>query len=184
MLLLSPNRFSLKFLCTSFFSVFCFISLYPIILISFALYYNFHFSSLVFFLSPYLILFSPSFLCDCSSVCVCVGVEESSYAGWGRRWERKKKKRERDRNTQRGKQSIYWNKTCCFKLIDKGRLLASSYFRAVYALFLQSILFYLFIMHFFSNIMNTLDNQDIIFWHFLLNWITLELLDLPSVQCP
>lgn len=167
-----------------FFPVFCFISLYPIILISFALYYNFHFSSLVFFLSPYLILFSPSFLCDCSSVCVCVGVEESSYAGWGRRWERKKKKRKRDRNTQRGKQSIYWNKTCCFKLIDKGRLLASSYFRAVYALFLQSILFYLFIMHFFSNIMNTLDNQDIIFWHFLLNWITLELLDLPSVQCP
>lgn len=39
-------------------------------------------------------------------------------------------------------------------------------------------------MHFFSNIMNTLDNQDIIFWHFLLNWITLALLDLPSVQCP
>lgn len=72
---------------------------------------------------------SPPYLREYSTVCIYVSVcvwEGSSFAGWRRRWEKEKAAREgKTYSTHTEKQSIYWNKTCCFHLTDKGRLLTT-----------------------------------------------------------
>lgn len=108
------------------------------------------FHGVFFFHSPHYLSFlvflplSPSYMCEYSSACIyvstCVCGRGREQDFWLEEEVREIEISEREGKKQREKQSIYWNKTCCFNLIDKGRLLTTFYLKADYSSFLQSII--------------------------------------------